>query len=202
MTDKVVVIFVEGDTEIAFYNNLITFLREKAGGQLPCRVLIKNLKGIGNYEKDIVRKISKEIMPQYPDTQFSVMICYDTDAFVFAKKPPMDTTTVKKKLSSLGINDVSFIEAEESIEDWFLLDKQGLLSSIGLPKSTKIKGSGVEELERLFKLKNKTYTKGSKNFYFVESLDIEKVAGQICPKISPLCRALGINCSGKQSCKK
>jgi len=202
MSDKVVVIFVEGYTEIAFYKNLVALLREKAGGQLDCEIETKNLKGISNYEKDVVRKMSKEIIPKHPDAQFSVMICYDTDAFIYARKPPMNEDLVKKELKALGICDVSCVEAKKSIEDWFLLDKHGLFSSIGLPQNTKIKGSGIKELERLFKLKNKTYAKGSENFNFVNALDIEKIAGQICTEISPICRALGVSCPSKKSCKK
>ncbi|MEG1492137.1 MAG: hypothetical protein RR394_07775 [Oscillospiraceae bacterium] len=202
MPDKVVVIFVEGDTEIAFYNNLVSLLREKAGGKLSCKVTTKNLRGIGNYENDIIRKMSKEIMPKSPQAQFYVMICYDTDVFKYAKKPPMDKKVIKDKLRALGIRNVYCIEAKESIEDWFLLDKEGLLSSIGLAKSTRINGTGINELERIFKLKNKTYTKGSKNYGFVNSLDIEKIAGQICSEICPLCHALGVKCHSKQSCKK
>ena len=34
MADTVVTVFVEGDTEVDFYKKLVTFLREKNGGNL------------------------------------------------------------------------------------------------------------------------------------------------------------------------
>lgn len=40
-------IFVEGDTEVDFYNKMKEHLRHKLGGKLACEVKIHNLKGVG-----------------------------------------------------------------------------------------------------------------------------------------------------------
>ena len=49
MSDELVVIFVEGATEISFYKKLVSHIRVKNGGSLSTNIIYKNLKGIGNY---------------------------------------------------------------------------------------------------------------------------------------------------------
>lgn len=128
--DKGILIFVEGDTETTFYKALLSSLRPLCeGGQFDLKKIeTRNLKGIGNYKKRILRVVAKEMLPSYPDVEFEVFICYDTDVFEFSRKPLVDWEEVKKELKSKGIKKVTFIEAKTSIEDWFLNDLEGLVS--------------------------------------------------------------------------
>lgn len=71
MADLVVTVFVEGDTEVDFYKKLVTFLREKNGGHLSCKVDVKNVKGVGNYQSKVNRvflyKVANDILMYLTD---------------------------------------------------------------------------------------------------------------------------------------
>ncbi len=84
--DKLVVIFIEGDTEVDFYKKLVSYFREKRGGRLNCCIEVKNVKGVGNYQSKVCRIFEKMILPQYPGFEYHVFLCYDTDAFEFSRK--------------------------------------------------------------------------------------------------------------------
>lgn len=120
-------IFVEGDTEVDFYNKMKEHLRHKLGGKLACEVKIHNLKGVGQYQNTAQRIFEKRIKVDYPpeEYRYHVFLCYDTDVFEYAKKPPVDWSKVIKMLKELGAHEVLRVEAKTSIEDWFLLDMSG-----------------------------------------------------------------------------
>lgn len=40
MNKKVVVIFIEGDTEVEFYTELVEIMRKHSGGRLDCSVKV------------------------------------------------------------------------------------------------------------------------------------------------------------------
>ena len=46
--NKLVVIFVEGDTEVNYNKKLVSYYRNQHGGRLNCRVEIRNVRGVGN----------------------------------------------------------------------------------------------------------------------------------------------------------
>ncbi len=79
----VVVVFVEGDTEVDFYKKLINHLRSLCGGRLSCEVKIHNLKGVGNYQSTAKRIFEKKIKQDYPANtyEYKVFLSYDTDVF-------------------------------------------------------------------------------------------------------------------------
>lgn len=94
-----------------------------------------------------------------------------------------------------------YIEAEHSIEDWFLADFDGVISYLGLPKSTKRpKGMGQEVLKKLFKDAKKIYVKGHNTGEFIKNLDIGKIMTAYCNQLKTLCRTAELNC--KYVCKK
>ena len=71
-----------------------------------------------------------------------------------------------------------------------------------MPNSTTISGSnGVKKLENLFKKANRVYIKGGETTDFIGVLDMKKVMEEICCEIKPLCKELGVKCSGKL-CKR
>jgi hypothetical protein len=195
MADNVVVVFMEGASEKRFYVNFISYIREKNGNALPCIIDYKNLKGIGNYKRDARTHIENSIANKYPGARITALLCHDTDVFEHAKKPPVNWVQIQKELLRIdGVERVDLIKARESLEDWFLHDKQGLLNFLNLPQNTKTSGQGYKVLLGLFKKASKVYVKGSENQKFVDSLNIGLIASHVCKDIKPLCRALGMEC--------
>jgi hypothetical protein len=203
--NKGIVIFIEGETEVEFYKKLLQSIRPLCNDKKfnLSKIVIRNLKGIGNYKNRAYRVFSKDIVPKNPDVLFNVFFCYDTDVFEFSQKPPVKWREVEKILIENGAAKVIHIKAKKSIEDWFLIDHKGICKYLGLSvsKASSSGVNGVKKMENLFKKANKVYIKGGKTTDFLDSLDIKKIMGKICCEIKPLCKELGANCSG-DICKK
>lgn len=199
-----VLIFVEGDTEVDFYNKMKEHLRQKLGGKLSCEVKVHNLKGVGQYQNTAQRIFEKKIKVNYPNDEYyyKIFLCYDTDVFEFAKKPPVDWVKVVTMLHKLGADEVFRVEAKSSIEDWILLDKEGLRTFLKIPKKQKlIDYKGQNGLKQLFLKANKTYIKGIRSAGMVESLDMNVIFPKICGQIHEICESVGMDCSGERGCK-
>ena len=134
MADIVVTVFVEGDTEVDFYKKLISYLRDKNGGHFSCKVDVKNVKGVGNYQSKVSRIFLYGVKPKNSNCLYKVALCYDTDAFQFSRKPPVDWDAVVADLTKEGVSEVCQVRAITSIEDWFLYDTQCLRQFLNLPK--------------------------------------------------------------------
>lgn len=198
-TNKVVALFVEGDTEIEFYKALIEDIKKSGKLQLQYIFEYENLKGIGNYKKDAARRLDK-LLKKHPDDEIYVFLCYDTDVFEFSKKPPVDMNEVKKSLLSQGAEKVEFIKAKYSIEDWFLLDFKNVLKFLRLPQTTpRGREKGLYKLKKLFGKANKIYVKGNKVEGFIKCLNIRTIRKMICKSLLPLCDCLGLDC--KKVCR-
>ena len=191
MADMVITVFVEGDTEVDFYKKLIAYLREKNGGRLNCKVEVKNVKGVGNYQSKVCRIFEKSVFAKNPSAEHKVVLCYDSDVFEFSRKPPVDWQAVTKALKARGAREVRQVKAVTSIEDWFLYDPEGLRSYLKLPKKFKMTGyKGQKGLEQLFLKANKTYIKGIKCEGLVNALSLEVILPIIEKEISNLSRLL------------
>lgn len=77
--ERLVILFVEGDTEVEFYKALVSQLHEKNGGRLGCKIDYKNVKGVGNYKNRAVRIMKNDIIPKNSDCEYVAVLCYDTD---------------------------------------------------------------------------------------------------------------------------
>lgn len=197
-------IFVEGDTEVDFYNKMKEHLRHKLGGKLACEVKIHNLKGVGQYQNTAQRIFEKRIKVDYPpeEYRYHVFLCYDTDVFEYAKKPPVDWSKVIKMLKELGAHEVLRVEAKTSIEDWFLLDIEGLRSFLKIPRKVKLSGyKGQNGLRQLFLKANRTYIKGIRCAGLVDALDMNVIFPEICGQIHAICETAGMNCNKEKACK-
>ena len=200
MTNKVVVIFAEGQTEIEFYKAVIIKAREKMIVPYKCKIEYADLKGIGNYTKDAIRKFDS-IKKRHPTAEFHVFLCIDSDVFEYSKKPPINRTEIINALKNKGAQKATCITAKQSIEDWFLCDLTGIIKYLRLPSSTKRpKGNGQEALKKLFKNANKLYIKGEKTEGFIDKLNILKIIECNCATLKPLCAALDLKCN--LICKK
>ena len=193
--NKCLVLFVEGATEVEFYNSVIAFARERrANNKFDTYIEIEDVGGIGGFKNRALRKFKMKIKPKYgDDCIFTIALCSDTDVFEFAPKTPVQWKDVEKALLSEGARNVFLVKAEKSIEDWFLHDLDGIRSFLRLKKSTKIKGeNGFKKLQCLFKQANKMYYKGMQSNGMIAKLNIEKISHAVKTQISPLYKALGI----------
>lgn len=203
MNKKVVILFVEGETDEEFYNELIDEIRKRQGG-LPCLVKVDNSGGIGNFKEKVVRKFKHKYLTKYSDRDIYAILCYDTDVFEFRKNPPVDLSKISKQLQELGAKEVYTIKAKQSIEDWILYDIEGIAKYLNIKKGKIKKPSGkngYEKLNSLFSNKNKVYVKGKKSEGFIASLNMKLIMSNICSEISPLCKLLGLDCENNKCCK-
>lgn len=197
---KVVALFVEGPTEIEFYKAVVKYVREAMGTPFNCTFEWIDMQGIGNYKNDAIRKF-RALQSRHPNEDIYVVLCIDTDVFEFAKKPPINKMAIKKTIQNAGAKRVHYIEAKHSIEDWFLLDSEGVISYLGLPANTKFpKGNGQEVLKELFKKARKVYVKGRNTGTFINSLDVGKIMKTCCSALKVLCDIVGVDC--KKVCNK
>lgn len=197
---KIVALFVEGPTEIEFYKAVVKYAHDKMNMAFDCIFEWIDMHGIGNYKNDALRKFNV-LRKKRPEGDIYAILCIDTDAFDFSKKPPIDRSAVKKAIEDAGAKKVCYIEAKHSIEDWFLADFDGVVSYLGLPKNTKRpKGKGQDALKQLFRNARKVYVKGHNTENFIKSLDMGTIIKQYCKPIKSLCSIVGFDC--KSVCNK
>ena len=180
--NRCVVLFVEGETEVEFYKKLLSYVRNKAANKrLDASIECVNVKGVGGFKNIALRKFEKQIRPKYirkgGDCEFVIVLCRDTDVFEFSPKPPINWEDVTKEFKKIKvISKVIDIKAKHSIEDWFLVDLEGILKYLKLPLNTKaIGGNGYKKMQNLFGKSNKMYYKGKRSNNFIESLNFEKI---------------------------
>ena len=194
--DKCLILFVEGETEVEFYKRVIEEARIKMPEKrFETRIETKNVGGVGNFKNDVLRKFKKELKPKYGDeTEYTVVLCSDTDVFEFSQNPPIKWKEVIKSLEDAGVKKVIHIQAKHSIEDWFLLDAEGIISFLKLPKKTKIPsgGTGYQKLKKLYSNANNMYYKGMKSNGMIAKLDLDKITKSIEKEIKPLYKVLGL----------
>lgn len=194
--NKCLVLFVEGDTEVEFYKQVIANARKlHPVGRFDTNIEYRNVKGVGGFKSIALRKFVKEIKPKYEDDcEFTIVLCSDKDVFDFAPKPPIKWNEVKKELMNNGASKIIHVKAKRSIEDWFLYDIEGILGFLRLNKKTKVSGkNGYDKLQRLYKQANKVYYKGIQCNGMIGRLDIEKIANAVIDQLNPLYKVLGVD---------
>ena len=193
---KCLVLFVEGDTEVEFYKQVIANARKlHPAGKFDTYIEYRSVGGVGGFKNIALRKFIKQVKTKYDnDCEFTVVLCSDTDVFEFASKPPIKWNEVKKELEANGAKKVIHVQAKRSIEDWFLHDLEGILKFLRLAKNTKVSGkNGYDKLQRLYKQANKIYIKGNKSNGMIAHLDIDKIADDVKDQLNPLYKVLGVD---------
>lgn len=193
---KCLVLFVEGDTEVEFYKQVIANARKlHPAGKFDTYIEYRSVGGVGGFKNIALRKFKKQVKTKYDnDCEFTVVLCSDTDVFEFASKPPIKWNEVKKELEANGAKKVIHVQAKRSIEDWFLHDLEGILKFLRLAKNTKVSGkNGYDKLQRLYKQANKIYIKGNKSNGMIAHLDIDKIADEVKDQLNPLYKVLGVD---------
>lgn len=186
--EKFLVLFVEGETEVAFYKSLVKCIHDSCPGRLGARIEYRNVNGVGGFKNNAIRKFKNEILRKYgSEFDYTVALCHDTDVFEYAEKPPINWNDLKKDFISIGVKKVVQVKAEKSIEDWFLIDEKGIKKYLRLPQKEKISGSsGYDRLRKIFNKAGKIYLKGSRCDGLVDHLDIELIMQHIHNEIKPL----------------
>jgi hypothetical protein len=202
---KVVWIVTEGETDLEFYKQIVAQLRSNFNNA-PFGVDSLSFycaKGIGNFARKISNTFKNKIAKDYPNHEKIVFLCYDVDVFDYSMKPPIDRKNVIKLLKTLGAKKVYQLKADKTIEDFFIMDIDGIKNFLGLGKkyNPKQNKNGLETIKKMFKDANRTYFKGEKIEGLVSSLDLNLVMSQICEQLSSLCQEIGYNCN-KDKCKR
>ena len=193
---KCLVLFVEGDTEVEFYKQVIANARKlHPAGKFDTYIEYRSVGGVSGFKNIALRKFIRQVKTKYDnDCEFTVVLCSDTDVFEFASKPPIKWNEVKKELEANGAKKVIHVQAKRSIEDWFLHDLEGILKFLRLAKNTKVSGkNGYDKLQRLYKQANKIYIKGNKSNGMIAHLDIDKIADEVKDQLNPLYKVLGVD---------
>ena len=85
---KCLVLFVEGDTEVEFYKQVVANARKlHPAGRFDTNIEYRNVGGVGGFKSIALRKFTKEIKTKFDDDcEFTIVLCSDTDVFDFASK--------------------------------------------------------------------------------------------------------------------
>lgn len=182
----VIILLVEGATEVEFYKKLLRDLYKKYNPK-NCEIRQPiNMEGIGNYKNGAVRQFEREVGKFQKSKKYNrefkyvyyVFMCIDTDVFEFHSNPPIDKENVKKAIADAG-GIPHYIEACHSIEDWFLEDRNGIADFLHINiTNLKINGkNGAEKINKLFEAcpNGKNYIKGEQCKGLVENLDVMKI---------------------------
>lgn len=182
------IIFVEGETEKKFYEELIKFLVKKNENREIFKYEIVNLRGIGKFESKMIPKFENGISKKavYKGYKFNVVCSYDKDVFIYQSNPAVDWDDKKKKFKKLKVKNIVLIEANKMIEDWFLIDYQGVCKYLNI--STKYpKGNDAnKKMESLFEQAGKVYIKGNDTGEFIPYLDMNKIYDNLKENFSEL----------------
>lgn len=188
-------IVTEGETDEEFYKKLLNHI--KVISKVP-RFPFNSIdfvcaKGIGNLQNKIVNIIRSRLFnsEETIETEKTIVLCYDLDVFEYNQNPPIDREQVIKDIKSLGKCKIIKIEAKNMIEDYFLIDFEGIRKYLRLKPNYRLKLSGYEGLKKMFRDGGKTYFKGEKVEGFIEKLNLGKIFSEIKSEIKDFCLALG-----------
>ena len=68
LMSKCLVLFVEGDTEVEFYKQIVANARKlHPAGRFDTNIEYRNVRGVGGFKSIALRKFIKEIKPKYED---------------------------------------------------------------------------------------------------------------------------------------
>jgi len=177
-----VVFIVEGKNDKDFYEKTLDHFGCKRNyPHIDFKVI--DISGVGNFKGKGKRKFDNHVenlTKKYGEIPVYAFLCYDKDVFSDRRQsPPFNFDDLKKELlKSKQTKGVEGIVAVEQIEDWYLIDIDGICKYLGISKPKKINGAtGVKKMEELFKRSTKgAYTKSETNF--LNSLNLYKVTSK------------------------
>ncbi|MCX5638235.1 MAG: hypothetical protein NTX52_11175 [Planctomycetota bacterium] len=175
-------LILEGYTEDVFY----PLIRDKFLKGI--RIELRNIKGRGNVNKDIISEIYKYTYNN-PD-KVRAYGCVDTERHK-QSATPFDLDSIREKAKERNMTQVLSIHqilADPDIESWFFYDIEGICEFIRAKSSqqnTKKYSNpsrlSKKNLQELFHKFGKEYLPGGRAQHFINSLDIEKIVS--CCKV-------------------
>lgn len=179
-------LILEGDTEAVFYSIIRdTFL---AG----LRIELRNMKGQGNVNKDVLGEIYKYAYNNSTDL-VRAYCCVDTER-QNKSATPLDLNLVRQHIREntqlAKVLSVDAILADPDIESWFFYDIEGIYKFLKAKKSLRTLGKYAnpkslckQDLQALFRRFKKAYIPGKRAEPFIRSLDIAKIVSA-CKELS------------------
>ena len=169
-------LILEGFTEKVFYQ----IIRDRFLSGI--RIDLKNIKGQGNINKDILCEIFK-----YTYTNSDILrvyCCLDTERQK-QSATPLDLSFICEQVKVRNMRkvlSVNSILADPEIESWFFYDIEGIYRFLQATKSQRSKKRYANpkvlckrDLQQLFFRFGKTYTPGNRASNFITNLDIGKI---------------------------
>lgn len=197
--NTIICIFVEGETEKAFYKKVIEHIKARFKSDLTnCEIKYFNIEGISRFQNKALNRFKSKISGEhkYKNYKKIAVFCYDTDVFELSQaKPVVNWEKLERDFKDNGANITIHIKAKKSIEDTFLIDINGIVNFLKLKNTSinSLKGSGFEKMKQLFKKANRVYLKGTKVDGLVESLNIDLICKNQCQNYRSLCELLRRN---------
>lgn len=195
VSDHLVVVFVEGDTDIVFFSALLQYYRSVSLEPVSPAVVV-NLMSVTRYASKMLQKLQNDIIPvaETKGQKVKAVCCsYDTDVFEQGLQI-VDWAQVEKKVKRMGICGFWRIGVESMMEDWLLDDMDGLCSYLNLKqKPLALKGrTGYEKLVFLFAKAGMKYSKGFSVGKFIGSLNMGQIRQKREAVLKGLEEALGV----------
>ena len=126
-----VLLFVEGDTDMVFFNALLRYYRSESKSPMNAFQVV-NLQSVTRYAGKMINKLQNDIIPTAVTKGRSVKaVCcsYDTDVFDNGIQV-VNWKMLEKRVRRLGIADFFRIGVKSMIEDWLLDDIEGFANQI------------------------------------------------------------------------
>lgn len=191
-----IVLFVEGDTDLVFFNALLQYYRSVS--KTPIRAAeVVNMQGVTRYASKMMNKLQNEIMPlaRQKGRRVQAVCCsYDTDVFEQGKQI-VDWKQVEKNVKRLGVSAFCILGVQSMMEDWLLDDLNGLCTYLKLKQApTSLSGkTGYEKLVSLFAKGGLKYTKGISASTFMPMIDMSIIREKRKEALKELEEALGVD---------
>jgi len=177
---------LEGYTEAIFYS----VIRDAFLGGI--RVELRNMKGQGNVNKDVLSEILKYTYNNAADL-VRAYCCIDTERQK-RSATPFDLALVRQKIQENTqmerILSVDAILADPDIESWLFYDINGIYKFLRARKSQRISSKYAnpnslckKDLQTLFRRFEKEYIPGKRLGHLIHSLDIAMIVGA-CKELS------------------
>jgi len=178
-------LILEGDTEQIFYS----IIRDKFLRNI--RIELRNIRGQGNINKDILSEIFKYTYNN-PSDRVRAYCCIDTEKLK-TSATPFELELIRNKARERNMTQVLSIDgilADPDIESWFFYDIEGIYKFLGAKKSQRNirkysnpSKFGKKDLQRLFDRFGEVYFSGNRAKHFINNLNIEKIVSK-CKELS------------------
>ncbi|MBO7584211.1 MAG: hypothetical protein J6T09_00910 [Bacteroidales bacterium] len=194
--DKLVIIFVEGETDEVFFKQLLLYYSGTSKKPLsPYKIC--NLRGITRYSSKLLAKLKNDFLPASRQNSFTInAVCcsYDTDVFDAGNPMIVNWGNLRRSVLKIGVKEFVQLGIKRSIEDWILCDISGIcrfLKLNNIPKS--LKGAdGNAKLTNLYSLANKVYQKGYQATALISALNMAVIREKNRTVLEGLEKVLGV----------